>query len=295
MALEMDAKPLITIGLPVFNAQRTLAEAISSILAQSYSDWELLLMDDGSTDETERVASSFKDARIHWVSDGLNRGISYRLNQAVAMAKGDYFCRMDADDVCFPHRFQVQVDALLADQQVDLVAAAVLTFSSDGVARGVVPIASSHTEICARPWNGFHFPHPTWMGRIDWFRARDYSTAANGAEDQLMLYQRFATSRFAGINQVLLAYRDDRSSFGKLVGRRMKFWRAIAGAALSMGRWRDGLLVCLRQPLKILADFLYVYGGIVGARNQLVPVEAPLQHAWEELKALVHWDGRANP
>jgi len=283
----MSAQPLVTIGLPVYNAQRTLADAIASIINQTYPNWELLLMDDGSADASASIARRFADPRIRWISDGSNRGISHRLNQAVALAQGEFFCRMDADDLSFPQRLQAQVDVLQADARIDLAGASVLTFTSDGRLGGVVPVAADHEQICSRPWNGFHLPHPTWMGRTAWFRAHRYSSAADGAEDQQLLYRSFEQSRFCGIPEVLLAYRDDRRSFRKLLGRRLRFWQVFAASALARGRMRDALLISVRQPAKIGADFLFVYLGLKQARNRLSPASAAQQKAWEALSSQV--------
>ncbi|MBP0598389.1 glycosyltransferase family 2 protein [Herbaspirillum sp. LeCh32-8] len=280
----MAEQPLVTIGLPIYNAQSTLADAIESILQQSWENWELLLLDDGSTDGSAQVAARFRDARIQWISDGANRGISSRLNQALDMARGEYFCRMDADDMSFPQRLQRQIDVLNARPGVDLVASSVLTFTSDGQAGGIVRVAAAHAQICARPWNGFHFPHPAWMGRTAWFRRHRYISTADGAEDQHLLYRSFGVSEFAGMEEVLLAYRDDRTSFRKLLGRRLRFWKVIAGAAFSGGRRRDGILVCLRQPAKILSDFLFICCGFSAARNRLAPASETQLHAWDALK-----------
>jgi glycosyltransferase involved in cell wall biosynthesis len=280
----MAEQPLVTIGLPIYNAQATLADAVQSILRQSFANWELLLMDDGSTDGSAQVAARFRDARIKWVSDGANRGISTRLNQAVDMARGEYFCRMDADDMSFPQRLQKQVDLLRARPGLDLVASSVLTFTSDGQAQGIVRVAPTHAQICARPWNGFYFPHPAWMGRTAWFRRYRYVPAADGAEDQHLLYRSFGASEFAGIDEVLLAYRDDRTSFRKLLGRRLRFWKVIAGAAFRQGRKRDGIIVCLRQPAKILSDFLFICCGFSAARNRLAPIGQEQRQAWAVLR-----------
>lgn len=279
----MNAQPLVTIGLPVYNAEKTIADAIRSVLAQTYANWELLLLDDGSKDRSWEVVRGFADPRIQWISDGCNRGISYRLNQGVALSKGRYFCRMDADDICFATRLERQVDLLSAKPEIDLLATSIVTFDTAGDLKGVVEVAREHADICRRPWNGFHFPHPSWMGKIDWFRLHPYTSAADGAEDQFLLYQSCDDSFFAGTEEVLLAYRDDRTSFKKLYGRRMAFWRVIARAAWARARMKDLCLVTLRQPLKILADFLHVKYGVAGARNNLLPVTPAIRQAWGEM------------
>src|SRR5215472_3881837 len=94
--------PLVSIGMPTFNCERTLAIAIRSILNQTYDNWQLLLMDDGSTDRTLEVARGFADPRISVLTDHSHKGLVPRLNQAVEMSQGEYFARMDGDDVAYP-------------------------------------------------------------------------------------------------------------------------------------------------------------------------------------------------
>ena len=83
-----------------------MSDAICSVLNQSYIDWELLLLDDGSTDESLNIAKSFTDGRIKIISDGMNRGLIYRLNESINMARGKFYARMDADDIMHPDRIK---------------------------------------------------------------------------------------------------------------------------------------------------------------------------------------------
>jgi len=268
--------PAVTIALPVFNAEKTLKKAILSIIDQSFTDWELLLLDDGSSDSSQIIARQVTDARVRVISDGVNRGISFRLNQAVQMARGRYFCRMDADDISFPGRIEAQLNFLEKYPLIDLVATSIVTLDSSGRPLGVVGVATHHAEICARPWNGFHFPHPTWFGRTEWFRRHAYSSAADGSEDQLLLYSTYEGSKFAGIPQVLLGYRDDRRTFGKMFGRRLSFWKAIGGHALRNRKLQDLVFLSIFQPAKIVADFLNIKLGIAVLRNKQVPPDRDL-------------------
>ena len=99
-------QPLVSIGMPVFNCEKTLIPAVNSILNQTYSNWELFLLDDGSKDKTLEIANSFKDSRIKVIVDGLNKKLPSRLNQAIEMSQGKYFARMDGDDISYPERLQ---------------------------------------------------------------------------------------------------------------------------------------------------------------------------------------------
>jgi len=99
----------------------TLASWIHSILDQTYSDYEILLLNDGSTDESLKIAKQFDETRVCIFSDGINRGLTYRLNQGFELACGKYIARMDSDDLCFPERFEKLVGFLNAHSDIDLL------------------------------------------------------------------------------------------------------------------------------------------------------------------------------
>ena len=200
-------EPLVSIGMPIFNSEKTLKAAINSILNQTYSNWELILIDDGSKDRTLSVAKSFNDSRIKVISDGLNLKLPHRLNQIITISKGKYFARMDGDDVSYPDRLQTQVEYLENHPNVDILGTQILIFDDDGNPRGKSALTQSHQEICCRPWAGFSLAHPTWMGKLEWFSAHKYREEAIRMEDYDLLLRTYKSSRFACLPQILLGYR----------------------------------------------------------------------------------------
>ena len=112
---------MISIGIPFFNPGKYFLPAINSILKQTYKDFELILIDDGSTDDSLSLARSIKDSRVRVISDGFNLGLPARLNQIIKLATGDFIARMDADDLCSLTRLQKQLDILLLDNNLDAV------------------------------------------------------------------------------------------------------------------------------------------------------------------------------
>jgi glycosyltransferase involved in cell wall biosynthesis len=125
-----DAMPLVSVVLPVYNAQRYVAAALESVLGQSMSDLEVIAIDDGSSDgslaEMERIAAA--DARVRLVSRP-NRGLVATLNEGVAAAGGEWIARMDADDVSLPERFATQLD-FMQSARVDVCGSAVANFGA---------------------------------------------------------------------------------------------------------------------------------------------------------------------
>lgn len=111
----------ITVIMPVFNGEVYLQEAIDSILQQSFSDFEFIIINDGSTDNSREIILSYNDERIRLIENGSNRGINYSLNAGLDMATGDYVARQDADDISFETRLQKQYDYLVNNPDIALV------------------------------------------------------------------------------------------------------------------------------------------------------------------------------
>lgn len=105
--------PRVTVHMPVFNGERFLRDAIDSVLAQDFPDFDLLAVDDGSTDESVRIIGSYGDPRIRIIAHSENHGIVERLNQGSGDAHGEYVARMDSDDIYHPSRILTQVRFLV--------------------------------------------------------------------------------------------------------------------------------------------------------------------------------------
>ncbi|HYO21245.1 MAG TPA: glycosyltransferase family 2 protein [Flavisolibacter sp.] len=123
--------PRISVILPVYNAQKYLREAIDSILAQTFADFELLLINDGSTDGSEEVIRSYSDPRIIYIKNEENSGLINTLNKGIELAKGDYIARMDGDDVALPERLEKQVSHL-EKNNIALLATTYHSIDKDG-------------------------------------------------------------------------------------------------------------------------------------------------------------------
>jgi glycosyltransferase involved in cell wall biosynthesis len=203
--------PRITVAMPVYNAGSFLLNAVRSIQAQTVTEWELLLIDDGSTDGAVDAIEQLADARIRILRDGTNRGLAARLNEAIDAARGRFLARMDQDDISFPQRFERQLALLDARPEIDLTAAWVINIDEDDKPLTLGRYPLEHATICAAPWKGIPMPHPVWMGRIDWFRQNRYAVPGPFfCEDQELLLRAHAHSRYATVDEVLFAYRVRR-------------------------------------------------------------------------------------
>lgn len=208
---QPDLLPLVTVAMPVYNAGIYLRLAVLSIVKQTFVNWELLIIDDGSTDSALQSIADIQDVRIQVLRDGKNQGLAARLNECIDLARGKYFARMDQDDVSYPERLMQQIEFFNQNPELDLLAVRAITIDEHNKAVGIFPGAITNDEICARPWQGFYFPHPTWMGKIEWFRKYRYTEPAPFfCEDQELLLRSYRESRLATVDKILLAYRIRR-------------------------------------------------------------------------------------
>ncbi|MBW1782941.1 MAG: glycosyltransferase family 2 protein [Deltaproteobacteria bacterium] len=276
--------PLVSIGMSVFNCGSTLVPSIRSLLHQTYDNWELILIDDGSTDDTPSLVKEFHDQRIRFIVDGLNKGLAVRLNQAVDLSRGTYFARMDGGDVAYPERLAVQLRFLEAHSRVDLVASRVIIFRGPGCVVGTYPFFQTHEAICKRPWAGFQFPHPTWMGKTEWFRKNRYSSSMRKSQDQELLLRTYRQSRFESLDHILLGYRKDRLSLRDILKSRYSFSQSLMMRA---GRDRNPVLVLgvLENALKALIETFSITTGLDYRilRRRALPVALEEIYRWQRV------------
>lgn len=251
-----SAPPLVTVAMPVYNAGQYLRLAVLSIVRQTFTDWELLVIDDGSTDKALQDIADIGDARIRIFRDGGNRGLAARLNEAIDKARGRYLTRMDQDDVSYPERFARQIAALQNDPELDLVATRAITIDENNQITGLFPYAISHEEICARPWRGFYLPHPVWMGRIEWFRKYRYAVPGPYfCEDQELLLRSYRDSRLGTLDEILFAYRIRRKvNWQKLARTRRTVLVAQLRHFAGLNLWRFVLLATAAFVAKVSSD-----------------------------------------
>ena len=251
--------PYVSVILPVYNNERTIAAAVQSILNQTYTDFELIIVNDGSTDKTAEYLSSLNDPRVRIIGDQTNQGLPRRLNQAVAESRGVYIARMDADDVAFPERLAKQVEYLDSHRNVDLVAARAVVFNDAGELFGLLPYAATHTEITKNPWNAIPMPHPTWMMRKKWIEKYLYALPEVWrAEDQDLLLRAHKESVYACLPDVLLCYRQGGFNFKKTALARRCLFKAQQEYFLSRNDYKSAFLSLLILGAKTFKDVISV-------------------------------------
>ncbi|WP_291592385.1 glycosyltransferase family 2 protein [Bacteroides sp.] len=113
--------PIISVILPVYNCEDYIYESVQSILEQTFEDFELLIINDGSTDESKQIILSLDDKRIRYLENRTNQGLIKTLNKGLYFSKGAFIARMDADDLCVNTRFQMQLEYFRQERNVDIL------------------------------------------------------------------------------------------------------------------------------------------------------------------------------
>jgi len=197
---------LVTIAIPFYNPGPVFEDAIKSVFAQTYTNWELLLVNDGSTDGSLERALSIKDPRVRVVNDGKNLGLVARLNQIAQLASGEYLARMDADDIMHPERIEKQVNFLENNPNIDVVDTGAIIMDSDGQPVGMRKLETKLPTAFELLKKG-GFLHPSIMARKTWFLSHPYDPEYPRAEDRELWARTFSKATFSHLPEPLFFYR----------------------------------------------------------------------------------------
>lgn len=202
----MAFAPKVSVLMPTYNVEKYIAEAIESILNQTFTDFELIILDDGSTDGSADIAKSFTDNRIVYHHNDVNLGLANNLNVGLGMARGKYIARMDGDDISLPKRFQTQIDFLEAHPDIDLCSCGLQMFGTEDTVwvREVDPEAVKITMMFYSP-----ILHATSVWRRESFEEHNlyYDQNAFPAEDYELWSRAVFHCKLVNIPQVLYRYR----------------------------------------------------------------------------------------
>ena len=285
----MDGPPLVSVIMSMRNSAATVEAAVRSVLQQTLADWELIVIDNGSSDQSGAIVTSFSDPRIRLVREESTSFLAVRLNQAVGLSRGEFIARMDADDICFPERLAWQVARLREDAELDLIGCGAVVFTGEGDLVGELPVPRAHQDIVARPFAGFPFPHPTWCGRARWFRNNPYDADISYAEDQDLLLRSFRHTRLGAVDAVLLAYRQDQLELKKLLTGRAMFMGSLWRYGRATGELRPVLSGMTNHIVKAAVDLATIGTGLnrLMQRQRLKPIAPAIVPQWRELKQLL--------
>ena len=206
-------KPGVTVLMPAYNAAGYIAEAIGSVLQQSFTDFELLIVDDGSSDNTVFMIRQFNDPRIRLLQQE-RKGIGAALNTGLQSARGCYVARFDADDICLPQRLQRQYDFLESNSHYVLAGcdAEYIAEAGDHLFDFICP-AHSHEEIMKQLYSSCPFIHSGVMYRKDIvLQAGGYPVHAHNFEDHLLWIQLAGRGLYHNIPEQLIKVRFNPGS-----------------------------------------------------------------------------------
>lgn len=207
----------ITVLMPAYNAEKYIGEAIESILNQSFSDFELMIIDDGSSDSTMNIVDSFKDARIRVVTNEKNLGLIATLNKGLSLIKTEFVARMDADDISLPKRLETQLKFMRANPDVGVCGTWYDNILPDGSEKKGGRYLPSHNEILFKNLYQLHIIHGTTMMRMQVIRDNDlsFNPSFSHSEDY-DFFARFAeVSKLHNIQESLYIIRHHEESVSK--------------------------------------------------------------------------------
>ncbi|MDC1395828.1 glycosyltransferase family 2 protein, partial [Bacteroidia bacterium] len=176
-------RPFISIAIPFYNAEEYLVDSIKAIFAQTYSNWELILIDDGSSDGSLAIANSVDDNRVRVYSDGKNKKLARRLNEIAHLAKYDYLARMDADDIIAPEKLELQIRILLDNPTLDLVTTGVVSVSNDLTYVRHRGESANSVGLMDLVHKTKGVTHASILGKKSWFLRNPYDEFLKVAQD----------------------------------------------------------------------------------------------------------------
>lgn len=220
--MEMTAQyqPIVSIILPAYNASRFLQEAISSVINQSYQNWQLIIINDGSTDQTEEIVLLNRDSRIQYFKQQ-NKGVSSARNTGLQKMSGDYFCFLDADDVLPQQSLEVRVKKFMLNPELDFVDGTVHVFDKNmkHKIRTYQPKFSGNPLSLLLKISDKCFFGPSWMIRRHAVTYRMDEKLSHGEDLFFYLTLCRKGGHYDYVNEEILYYRrHDRSAMRNIPG-----------------------------------------------------------------------------
>lgn len=248
----------VTVVMAVYNGVQTVAAAIESIRWQKYSDWDLLIIDDGSSDGTTEVLESYTaaDSRISLIRNNSNLGLPCSLNVGWRAARGELIARMDADDISLPERLRLQVDFMRKNLQVDVLGTGMYLMDDARKIVGSSFRPEFHEDLQERMYRENPFAHPSVMMRRSFLEALGgYDERLRRAQDADLWLRGYRRFRYHNLQEPLIQYRvQPKPTFRS---------SAYSSFVLFRAAWREGLgLTRGLYSLRPLAAALFIRVGL---------------------------------
>ncbi|MBI9043084.1 MAG: glycosyltransferase [Anaerolineaceae bacterium] len=214
---------LISVIMPVYNGEQFLGEAVESILRQTYQNFEFIIIDDCSSDNSLEIINGFKDKRITLIRNNKNFGVAISLNKGIDNSKGEFIARMDADDVSLPYRLENQIAYLNLYPEIGVLGASIMITDEGGKTRKLKKFPPNHEEIrfnltiCNNP-----IAHPTVMMRRQILESVGGYCSHAKIEDYNLWKRLLDLTKFANLHEPQLLYRIHSSNVMKNISEQMK-------------------------------------------------------------------------
>lgn len=226
VVLQMD-NCKISIIMGVYNGERYLRKGIDSILNQSFKDFEFIICDDGSTDNTWNLLKEYEalDSRVHIIKNTQNMGLAYSLNRCIYISQCDILARQDADDFSYFNRLEEQYEFILQHKEYAIIGTCWDNIDENG--KKWPSIVKEKPEIMDMIWDG-SFMHPSWMMRksmlekVGYYSYNNYTKRDQDYHLVLKLYG--AGMKICNMQKILYCYTNDTNTF-----KRTKDWNKVKG------------------------------------------------------------------
>lgn len=205
----MKNKIIVSVIMAAYNEERLIERAIQSIINQSYADWELIVVDDGSSDCTVDIIESFarKDDRIALFKNNINKGLAESLNIGIELSKGKYIARMDADDESLPKRFEMQLKFMGENPDIDVLGTGATYIDSDNNTLGKMIMPESNYDIKQEIMKTSPFIHPSIMMKKEFINEIGmYNKDIKRAEDYDLWFRAKHFAKFHNLSEIHLRY-----------------------------------------------------------------------------------------
>lgn len=222
----MKLAPLISVVMPAYNAEKFIEESIKSILNQSFNDFELIIVNDGSKDSTKKIIDFYrkKDKRIVLVDNKKNFGLQVSLNRGLEKARGKYIARMDADDISLPRRFEIQFNYLEKNKDVFLIGGSAIVINEEGERMGCLIKGGNPKKIKRKLMESNPIIHPSIMFRNS---KEFYYREKFICSEDYDLYLRMLSKgkKLENIPEILIKYRISKNSFVSTMPHQMFYFK----------------------------------------------------------------------
>lgn len=270
--------PVISVVMPVYNGARYIRESIESILNQTYKDFELIIINDGSTDNSEEIVLSYTDPRIVYLKNEVNSKICVTLNRGLDAARGEYIARLDCDDIAMPNRLERQKQYLDEHPEIGIVGSDIITF---GEGREDRYFDFVHDPDGCRAGLLFNtcFAHPAVMMRTSIIREHNlhYREEYKGLEDFEMWWRISQHAKMTNIPEALIRYRKHPGQETQNVSASV----AAKSTEFIHERFRSYVPTLTDKELKVIANYCYAKWSELDddALNILISICKQIMHS----------------